>query len=1574
MGSIIDVGIVSNYRSGLAEGLGRDKREIDDFQKWLDKNPLMLRVKLDLEGAKAQAGDLRSAILSGLGEVRVPGILGPDGRPLSQSVAKEMNRATGLIKESTDKIYGKDGKLAGEFLSQVEQIGDGWQRISRFKKDAETGEFKLVKESQSDVRNLQEVERSLREIDKLGRAAKGAKARGDDPTRKAALLEQIRQTEALLEEAKNKGFTGTRPFRQAEGKLERYKDQLEVMAGQDLSKEERATRAARGRALGQEIAVEERRVQEQDKLLKGRLSDAKLIEDVVAREEEINRLMQERAKLFRDSRDHFRRMDQNLHEEGRPDLADRAFRRTEVMHNTANQIDLDERRRQNGLALDDRAAIAKAQAKIEQDAERVKARAFREIEADKTKAAREGMLNRIAQLQNETKQALAESKAQENALHSQTKKAAERRAVRANGANERAFISGRAVVGFDEVRRQAEAGGFGDIARQAGRAGSSERRRMVETADAHARAVTRGGHALDFHSGSLLRNAATFTRWYAASQLVQQSLAAIGAGISGAMEVDKQFATLRAVFRGTEEDASRLKHEVLALSAANGRAASEGMDAAIRFSRLGLTRVQIIRAVETSLVAANVAEISSAEAAEKLSAIMATYRLTVEDLPGVLNRLNAISNRYNVTNKDMLEGIVRVAGVAKQAGLALNDLDAVVGATTAATGKSGAEVGNALKFVISKISDPNTVEKLRDQFDIDLTKPNGDLMEFSDILARLSEEFPKLNTSQKSAFLNLTAGSRQAARFALVLEQYRQAMVLSAEADLDANSAWRENLKIVDSMASRIQALETAWTSLWTALGDTGALDLVTGKLSEAGLALQSLSDMMNSFQGQSNKGETGLSFFQKVTIGNMLAGFNATVADMNPPEGMMDRLKSKFGSHVNRAKAMMGSGYFQDYSVDDLKLARAIATSKGATGMAASIDQKLVAANVEGIRGIGQEVEDAGKRVRGFGTAAKVFATLERDIRGGSTASESLVKDFEAAAHLLVGLENGQTRYSQAVAEFNELMRAGDKEGAAALSAKLAKEFDGERFAAGQKFAEKQKAALAELTTKLEAFKKERDELVKTPVSGSAQAESRDNRLKGMADQIKEVEDRLKSLQGTADDTDLSALAGGGAKLSKWMDDLKETAKAFGDAFKDFGPDAENDPVDRIAQRHARAAGLQLEWLEEVQRRSEAVRDKLRNQVLVDPNKDATSGNRRGLTPELAAVYGEGATGQAGIDRELRKHDEVIEAIRVRISEEEKVTREKLRQADVEEQILRTKRNANEGGRSAANQSQAALVGRTESERMIAQAQFAQEAARRERRSLSADFLFGDRTDTKGAGDDQAERAKRAGRILQFEATERSNLLRLEERQYAIQAERKNLELQLVEAQKKQTEEVSKRLLLASREDQFRAAALARTLRGSGRLGGNEFMFLSQNSRQAMTNYLPQHSPAILDDTQRDFQRKRAELEVEARHVNEMVPVLRAGLAEIAKSITLAQRPGGVMDLTPKMDPRTGQDVAKSRDANPVVNLNVGDVSIKIDVAERLEGFLRAHVDQALGENIRRLEEVIRRGKVPVTSQGAVE
>lgn len=322
------------------------------------------------------------------------------------------------------------------------------------------------------------------------------------------------------------------------------------------------------------------------------------------------------------------------------------------------------------------------------------------------------------------------------------------------------------------------------------------------------------------------RNTATVTAWSASVGALYGSLGLIRKGVTAFADVDLAMARLGAVFRGTGSEVVGLTDDVLRLAAAEGRSSSEATDSAIRWARLGYSRKQIVEAVSVSLKAANVAEISAAEATERLTGITTAYNLEARDLGDVLGMLNQVSNTWNASNAEMLTGLTRTASVARQAQIPLAELIGVLGAAIGTTGQSGANIGNAIKSLVTNLAAPELQQRLRQGFNFEVMMGEGDIAPANQILRDLFVAYQNFNREQRQSLLYWAAGRTQASRMTAILDSYVRAQVLSINAQLNLNSAERENLRIRESLHNQMQGLITEFerfTSMQGAMGPIGS-------------------------------------------------------------------------------------------------------------------------------------------------------------------------------------------------------------------------------------------------------------------------------------------------------------------------------------------------------------------------------------------------------------------------------------------------------------------------------------------------------------------------------------------------------------------------------------------------------------------------------------------------------------------------------------------------------------------------------------------------------------------------------
>jgi TP901 family phage tail tape measure protein len=193
---------------------------------------------------------------------------------------------------------------------------------------------------------------------------------------------------------------------------------------------------------------------------------------------------------------------------------------------------------------------------------------------------------------------------------------------------------------------------------------------------------------------------------------------------------------------------------------------------------------------------------------------MVGYGLHAKDLSVILNQLNAMAVSYNVTNKEMLDGISRVSSLAQRAKLPLVELAGLIAAGVGATGRPGAEFGNAIKAVITSFNTPSKQKKLSDDYGIDVKTETDDLKDFGTVLSELYVRYQQLTGAQQASLLQVIGQRQQGARLAAMLDNYVASQVLAIRAQTDLNSAERENTNIRATMSSQLQTLRSEFERL----------------------------------------------------------------------------------------------------------------------------------------------------------------------------------------------------------------------------------------------------------------------------------------------------------------------------------------------------------------------------------------------------------------------------------------------------------------------------------------------------------------------------------------------------------------------------------------------------------------------------------------------------------------------------------------------------------------------------------------------------------------------------------------
>jgi TP901 family phage tail tape measure protein len=389
-------------------------------------------------------------------------------------------------------------------------------------------------------------------------------------------------------------------------------------------------------------------------------------------------------------------------------------------------------------------------------------------------------------------------------------------------------------------------------------------------------------------AGDFVKNTAKVTLWAASVGVLYKSLELATHSMSQLVELGPQVGRLEQIFKGVGGTAHQLAVDTLGQAASYGASTREAMEAAIQWSRLGLTRVQVNEAVRVSLMAANVAQIDALDATEKLQGVMQAYKLDVGELRGELGQIVAITNTYNVTTADMLTGLSRVAAVAKQAGLPLAELQGLLGATIGGTAQSGANIGNMAKSVILALSNPDLQQKLRSQFRFEPTTGGEEIKGMSQLLSDLFVKYNHLNQLQKQSLLFSVGGRTQSSRLEAMLDGYIKAQILAVNAQLHLNTAEQENAKITATLKTQVHGLVAEWERFVFIQGNHGPVQAMTSMST----ALRNVLSLLNTpIGGAATTGIMGL--LAAGGVKSILTGMS-----MRSGDGFM----SRSGAHIRSA------------------------------------------------------------------------------------------------------------------------------------------------------------------------------------------------------------------------------------------------------------------------------------------------------------------------------------------------------------------------------------------------------------------------------------------------------------------------------------------------------------------------------------------------------------------------------------------------------------------------------------------------------------------------------------------------
>ncbi len=342
-------------------------------------------------------------------------------------------------------------------------------------------------------------------------------------------------------------------------------------------------------------------------------------------------------------------------------------------------------------------------------------------------------------------------------------------------------------------------------------------------------------------------------------QLLGNAIAGVKRSFTEALEtmkdVDDEMVTIRKVTGATTAELDKIEKQAYETASAYGVAADEYLNSVANFSRAGYGE-QASALAELATKTQIVGDTDAETAQQFLLSVDAAYQYkgSIEQLTKVLDGANEIDNKYATSISKIAEGLGKVAPIAAQAHVGVDELTAAIGTITAVTQRSGTEASTALRALFL-----NIIGDTKTEIDEGVTWTTGEIAGLRDVIRIYAKDAYDAAQATGSVIdpMKAIAGLAQSMKDGLLTEQQLMEMVSDIGGKLRtsqllaliqnwdmyesmlgdfadaAGSADKEVENALDSWSRKTEILHNKWTEFVSHLVETdtikAALDVVIG-------------------------------------------------------------------------------------------------------------------------------------------------------------------------------------------------------------------------------------------------------------------------------------------------------------------------------------------------------------------------------------------------------------------------------------------------------------------------------------------------------------------------------------------------------------------------------------------------------------------------------------------------------------------------------------------------------------------------------------------------------------------------
>ena len=327
----------------------------------------------------------------------------------------------------------------------------------------------------------------------------------------------------------------------------------------------------------------------------------------------------------------------------------------------------------------------------------------------------------------------------------------------------------------------------------------------------------------------------------------------IQSAFNAVKELDEAMNSIAVVTDMTTQDLWDQIDVYTQMANATGSTIAGAYQVAQLYYQQGLSTNDVMTATTETLKLARVAAIDYASATDYMTSAVKGFGLSYQDLSHIMDVYSNLAAKTAADTEEISIAMSKVASIAHSTGMELETTAGFLTQIIATTREAPETAGTSLKTVIARFAevkklvsqgvntgtdeegteiDVNKIETALRLAGVALRDSQGQMRDLDDVFIELSSHWAELDTLTQRYIATQAAGSRQQSRFLAMISDYDSLMETLGYAT-DAAGANNEQFgKTLDSLESKLNGLQNAWTEFTTGIANQsvikGAVDILT--------------------------------------------------------------------------------------------------------------------------------------------------------------------------------------------------------------------------------------------------------------------------------------------------------------------------------------------------------------------------------------------------------------------------------------------------------------------------------------------------------------------------------------------------------------------------------------------------------------------------------------------------------------------------------------------------------------------------------------------------------------------------